>query len=96
MVKETKHLDITHTPELLRLAEEVHASREPCVLRRASEDLAMVVPVRKKRKTKRTISQADYDAFLSSAGGWKDFDLETFLRNNARSRRISTRPPVGL
>ncbi len=96
MARETRRIDVTHTPELLRIAEEVRASNEPYVLRRDSEDIAMVVPVRK-RGAKRAISKADYEAFLSSAGGWKgSVDVDKFLKDNERSRRISIRPPVKL
>ena len=49
---------------------------------------------RRTRKAK-TYTRADDEAFLSSAGGWKDFDLEGFLKNNEESRR-SSRLPVEL
>ena len=38
------------------------------------------------------ISKADYEAFLASAGGWKDVDVDQFLKDNEESRRMSTRP----
>jgi hypothetical protein len=45
MAKEMTPIDITHTPELLRLAEEVATTKVFRVLRRDGEDLAVVVPV---------------------------------------------------
>jgi hypothetical protein len=96
MRKEAKYIDITHTPELLRIAEEVQRSNEPWLLRRASEDIAVVMPVRRPRH-KRAISKVDYDAFLASAGSWSGIvDVDKFLEDNEASRRISTRPPVSL
>ncbi len=52
MAKELKSLDITDTPELLRLAEEVQATGKPQVLVRESEELAVLMPVPKKRSRK--------------------------------------------
>jgi len=47
VAKELRHVDISNMPELLKLAEEVGASKEPRVLRRDDEDLAVLMPVRK-------------------------------------------------
>jgi hypothetical protein len=98
MAKEMTPIDVTNTPELLRLAEEVRRSGRARVLRRDREDLAVVIPIstakRRARKTK-TYTREDDEAFLASAGGWKDFDLEKFLRDIDEGRRIS-RPPVEL
>lgn len=46
MVRELKRIDVTTIPELLRIAEEVHATGEPWVLRRDREDLAVVMPAK--------------------------------------------------
>ncbi len=98
MAKELKPIDVSGTPELLRLAQEVRDSGEPRLLRRAGEDLAILTPLRPKanRPRKRARTQADYEAFLASAGSWKDVDTERFKRDNEESRRISSRPPVEL
>jgi len=90
-------IDISGLPELVRIAEEVAATRTPRVLIRRSEQLAVLVPVppgparRARRK-----SRADYEAFLSSAGSWSDVDVDVFLVENAESRRRSSRPSVEL
>ena|SRR3712207_6052965 len=92
-------IDISKTPDLLRLVEEVSKSGTPRVLRRADEDVAVLMPVKKAASQQRSVrkkTKADYDAFRSSAGGWKDVDTDTFLAENAKSRRLSTRPPVEL
>ena|SRR3990167_7785102 len=44
MAKDLKPLDITHTPEVLRLAEEVAKSGIPRILRRDNEDVAVISP----------------------------------------------------
>jgi hypothetical protein len=97
MAKELAPIDISNVPELLRLAEEVRTTNTPRVLRRNDEDIAVVMPIATpSRRAKRTRTQADLDAFLATAGGWQKFDAEAFKRNNAHSRRLSTRPPVEL
>ena len=97
MAKELKAIDISNAPELLRLAEEVRSSREPRVLRRASEDIAVLAPVAPRRRSSRKRTKADYEAFLASAGGWKELiDTDRFLADNYESRRLSSRPPIEL
>jgi hypothetical protein len=54
MVKQAKRLDVTHTPELLRLAEEVAGSDEARVLTRDGEELAILMPARKQRSRRRS------------------------------------------
>ena len=53
MTREAKRIDVSQTPELLRIAEEVHRSDEPRVLTRADEELAVVMPARKHRAQRR-------------------------------------------
>ncbi len=48
-----KPIDISNDPELLKLAEEVHTTHEPRILRRDDEDLAVLMPVGPKRKRRR-------------------------------------------
>jgi PHD/YefM family antitoxin component YafN of YafNO toxin-antitoxin module len=35
---------------------------------------------------RRPVSKADYEAFLASAGGWRDVNVEQFLKDNEESR----------
>ena len=50
MAKELKRIDISHTSELLQLAEEVQRTQEPRVLVNEAQELAMVIPVPARRK----------------------------------------------
>ena len=77
-----KRIDIDDVSDLLSLAEEVRATKEPRVLRQDSEDIAVLMPVTSpiRRRTKRKKTKADYTAFHSAAGGWKDVDTDT-LKN---------------
>ena len=98
MALEAKPIDIGGLPELVTLAEEVRATNEPRVLRRGGEDIAKIVPLRARARRGRRASKtaADYDAFLSSAGGWADVDVDAFLEANRESRDRSIRPVVDL
>ena len=40
-----KHIDVTDSPELLHLAEEVSQTREPRMLRRGNQELALLLPI---------------------------------------------------
>ena len=94
MASEYPSVDISNTPELLKLAEDVRKTNRPRVLRRADEDIAVIAPVKKttKRSPFQKKSKADIDAFLASAGGWKDVDTDRLKADIYESRRLSTKP----
>ena len=98
MAQQREILDITHNPDLLRVAEEVRRSKTPRVLRAHDEDVALVMPVadRPRRRSKRAKSEADYQAFLASAGSWDDVDVDEFKRYLRERRDAGDRPPVEL
>lgn len=41
-------------------------------------------------------AETDDAAFLASAGGWRDFDAEAFIKETYERRRSGNRPPVEL
>lgn len=95
MATEYTPLDISNAAELLKLAEEVQRTKQPRVLRRADEDLAVITPVTKKaiRSPIKQKSQEDIQAFLSSAGAWKDVvDTGKLKADIAVSRRLPVKP----
>jgi hypothetical protein len=98
MARELTPIDISHVPDLLRLAEEVAISGKPRVLRRDSEDVAILMPLRPtiRRRSPRKKTAADHEAFLASAGSWADVDTDKLLENIYESRRTPDRPPVDL
>jgi hypothetical protein len=98
MATEFKTVDIGDAPDLVRLAEEVRATRETRILRRHEEDLAMLAPVpatARRRRSRAKIS-ADFEAFRSSAGSWQDVDTDQLIADIFASRERSTRPSVEL
>ena len=96
MARELPPIDISRNPELVRLTDEVKATNQPRPLQRDHRVVAMLVPVRAKLKRAARDEQADYDAFLASAGGWKDLIDAEQLKKDIREARGSDRPPVSL
>jgi len=98
MPEDTNYIDISNAPDLLRLVEEVRTTRRPHVLRKNSEDMAVLMPVtRARHKIKRARTKGDYEAFRAAAGGWKGLvDTDKLVADIYESRRISTKPPVEL
>ena len=99
MAKEMRPIDISSVPDLVRIAEEVRTTGRPRILRRNGEDMAMVIPIAhgRKRRAKRARTEADYEAFLSAAGGWKGLvDADKLLADIYESRELSTKPPIEL
>jgi len=52
MAKELKRIDISSVPELLNLVQEVRSTNEPRILQEESEDVAIISPVRPKKRAK--------------------------------------------
>src|SRR4051812_37665093 len=90
-------LDIDAMPELSRIADEVAATGRPRALRRDGVEIAVVQPIRSPRLRRRKPSEKDVEAFLTSAGSWKDnVDVDQFLKDVYESRDRPSRPPVEL
>ena len=64
MAKKPKRIDISRIPELLSMAQEVRATNEPAVLQQESEDLALLSPVRPKKRSKTTAQPVTSDDAL--------------------------------
>lgn len=97
MAKALKPIDISSIPKLLTIAEEVRRTNEPRMLRRDSEDVAILMPIKSIRKRRITTkSKEDYEAFRSAAGSWADVNTDRLIKDIYESRRRSSRPPVNL
>ena len=94
MAKEIHSFDVRSIPELARLAGQVRASNRPLFLRDAGETVAVLMPVgRPKARRRGERTEADYQAFRASAGGWKDnVDVDRLKEGFAESRRVPPRP----
>ncbi len=90
-------IDITNMPELVKIAEEVEATKTPRELKRENKTVAVIMPAKKALpRKKREKTKADYEAFLSAAGGWKEIDTDKLIADIYASRRRSNRPPLKL
>lgn len=105
MAKELTPLDISDQPDLLRLAQEVQATRQPRLLQRDGEELAILIPVtHARRPSSLAASRARAAAAVArskagiraSAGSWKDLDVEAFKTYVRERRTMPGRPPVRL
>ena len=81
---------------LASIFERVVGKGEEVVVETAAGELVTLKPLARTKRRRRTKTKADYEAFLASFGGWKDVDVDAFLKDNEENRRISTRPPVEL
>jgi hypothetical protein len=71
MTKAPKRIDISRMPELLTLAQEVRATNEPAVLQQDSEDVALLSPVRPKKRSPTKAQRNRSPGWSSYAAGCK-------------------------
>jgi hypothetical protein len=98
MARQYKSTDIDDAPELLRLIDEVRSEDEPRVLKRAGEDVAILMPVQPRRRHTRTwqMTPEKLAAIQESAGTWADVDIDRFLQDIYADRAMADRPRVDL
>jgi hypothetical protein len=91
-------IDISKFPDLLRIAEEVQTTKTAHILKRDSEPIALLTPVKTatKPRKRREKTKADYEAFRPAAGGWKEVDTDSLLRNIYATRKLSNQPTIKL
>jgi hypothetical protein len=69
MAAERKVIDIDHNPELIHVVDEIDG---PKVLRRNGEEMAVARSLQQRRRRRQKVgTQADVEAFLAAARGWK-------------------------
>ncbi len=96
MRQQDEPIDVSASPELLRLAEEVRATGRRRVLRRDGETLAIIVPFSPggaRPLKKRDLSARDVEAFRSAAGTWSDVDVERLLTDVYAARDVPDERP---
>ena len=87
-------IDISNNPELLRLAEEVAATKTPRQLTRKNKTVAVLIPVGTtiKPEKKPAPSKADYEASLATIGSWSDLDSDALIAHVYPAREEGSRP----
>ena len=84
-------IDITNIPELVRIAEEVEATKKPRVLKRDNTPIAMLTPVKKNQSHQ--AKQKAIKATLALAGAWGDRDWNEVEAELDRIRHSSKPTP---
>ena len=100
MAKELKSVDITHTPDVLRLAEEVARSGVPFLLRRDDADIAVLSPAppvpRRSRRGKPTSQSDPLWQIVGIADADAPDDLPTDISSNVDAYLADAYdPPTG-
>jgi hypothetical protein len=96
-MRELQPLDITNSPDLLRLAEEVQASKRPRVLQRGHEAIAVLMPVARAARRGIRDTRSTMAALQASAGSWKGVVDTRELKSEIVAARGSDRlshPPT--
>ena len=80
------------------ILDRVISSNETVIVEDTHGKQAVLRPLLRRARGHRskTLSDADYEAFLSSAGGWHDVDTCGLKKAIRDSRDLSSRPPFNL
>ena len=85
-------IDISNIPELVRIAEEVEATKTPRELKQKNKTVAVITPVKKaSERTRQEKTKADCEAFKAT-GSWKDVDWEKLIAKIYRWRQEGSLP----
>ena len=88
-------IDISHLPDLKRLAQKAKKTGRPYLLRENNHDVALLTPVDAEKKEE-TNSQA-IEATLALAGSWKDLNFDDMIEQLDHIRHDSKpTPPLEL
>lgn len=96
MAEEPNPIDISNLPELLRIAEEVRATRRSRLLKRGNESVAIVTPVETRGGRAKRVTKPDREATLAAAGSWSGLVDAEALKEQIRAERGSDRAPASL
>ena len=78
-----KPLEVSHAPELLRLAQEVQMSGQPYVLKNQGEEVALLTPLKVSRRTRKSGLVTLQDALWNIVGiGASDGPTDTSINKH--------------
>jgi hypothetical protein len=91
-----RSVDVSSNPELRELAAEVLRTRDSWLIRDGSRELALVLPVDKRKRHRAAPSperrSRARQAFLDAAGGWSVVDTDRLIADIYADRDASDRP----
>ena len=99
MPKEAIHVTVDEFADHLeQFLARVIQDRETVVVEDAAGEQVEIRPARATRRRSRAWkpNAAELAAFRAAAGSWSNVDVDAFLRDNAASRQMSSRPSVEL
>jgi antitoxin (DNA-binding transcriptional repressor) of toxin-antitoxin stability system len=77
-------IDITNIPDLVRIAEEVEATKKPRELRRDNKPVALLTPIPE--------NKAKWKKIKATFGSWSDLDADELIATIYRFRKEGSRP----
>ncbi len=92
MASEYASIDVDQNPPTLKaVADVVLTTRRRLVIEQDGKPVAYLVPAHRivRRRTAGKKTAADIAVAWSTFGGWKEVDIDTFLADDAASRRFS-------
>ncbi len=95
MSRQIVPIDASNLPDLLKIAEEVHTTKTPRLIKRKGESLALLMPAgatvnQKKEKARTSVKEA-----LALAGAWSDLPSEHMEEELDRIRHeTKPTPPI--
>jgi len=99
MVRELRHIRYEELEnDLATILDRIAREDESVVVDKDGNALVVVTPARRAKPARRRgeRTRADYSAFRSAAGGWKDVDTDRLVEDIYTDRRLSDRPPIDL
>src|SRR6266852_1625717 len=89
-------IDISNSPDLLRVAKEVQVSKTPRVLKQRNEAVAILMPAEAALLTNGRHAQThgDYTKLRKIAGSWQQVDTDTLLHDIYADRKRSNPPLI--
>lgn len=87
MARTIDAIDVSDTPDLRRVAEEVRDTGRPCLLRIGDEEVAIVTPIGEAAERRGRPTAEEEIASRASFGGWRGIvDGEQLKRDLAEAR----------
>ena len=81
-------IDISNMPELVRIAEEVEATKTPRELKRQNKTVAVIMPATPATPSKTHTWEQTQKTF----GSWNDVDADAMIATIYRWRSVGSRP----
>lgn len=96
MAREAIPEELNAIRDFARLAREVAKTGKRHVLKENGEDLVVISPARRRRRTGKAMTAAVREAVLASVGSWEGLVDDEQLKRDLDGARSDNRPPINL